>query len=96
MSSPSAPEQDLYKLGEKLYNLGDFLLYDDRHDIGYTVYYNRPHYYHDRLEKDHPSPLHHWPLGILFMALGQTIGTLATLNDMKNATQDESFNNIQQ
>lgn len=90
----SVPEQpaNLYQLGKKLYNLGDFLLYDDRHDIGYTVYRNRPHYYHGKLEKDHESPYHHWPLGILFLALGQTLGTLATLNDMKQAVQEETFN----
>ena len=86
------PEANLYQLGEKLYKLGDFLLYDDRHDIGYTVYRNRPHYYHGKLEKDHPSPYHHWPLGIVCLAAGQLLGTMATLLEMKQAVQEETFN----
>lgn len=92
--SVSEANPDLYKIGEKLYNLGDFLLYDDRFDIGHTVYHNRPHYYHGKLEKDHPSPLHHWPIGIALLALGQAIGTLATLSEMKQAAvSSEDFNN---
>jgi len=91
------PQPNLYQLGEKLYNLGDFLLWDDRGDIGRGAYYGRKeHVYKGQPSPDHPSPYHHWPIGILLMALGQTIGTLATLNDMKDAvTEDESFNNKQ-
>ena len=90
-SSPP-PQPDLYTLAEKIYNLGDFLLWDDRFDIGYLQYKNRPHMYHGKLEKDHPSTWHHWPIGIFAMALGQLLGTVATLKDMQNAVQEESFN----
>ena len=86
-SQPLQP--DLYTLAERIYNLGDFLLWDDRFDIGYGVYNNRPHMYGGKLEKDHPSPWHHWPIGIFAMALGQFLGTVATLNDMQNGIQSE-------
>lgn len=90
---------DLYKQAESIYNLGELLLHDDKHDIGYFTYYNRPHYYHGKLEKDHPSPYHHWPIGVALMFVGELLGTLATLNDMKQAAtveQEETFNtNVQ-
>lgn len=85
-------ETSLYKFARGLYNTGELLLYDDKHDIGYFTYYNRPHVYHGKLEKDHPSPLHHWPVGVIFMFAGQMLGIVDTLNQMKLGMQEESFN----
>ena len=63
-------------------------------DIGYTIYYDRPHYYNGQLVKDHPSFMHHWPLGVLFMFGGQMLGVLDTLLEMKRAMaeEEETFN----
>lgn len=84
---------DLYRQAESIYNLGELLLHDDKMDIGYFTYYNRPHKYQGRLVKDHPSPYHHWPIGIALMFVGELLGTLATLNDMKTAAQEDNSNN---
>lgn len=81
-----------YEQAEAIYDLGLFLLKDDAHDIGRTVYFNRPHYYHGKLEKDHPSPYHHWMWGTGLMFLGQLLGTIATIKDMHEAMQDDNNN----
>lgn len=70
---------------EALYNLGEFLVEDDKFDLGYYAYKNRPHYYHGKLERDHPSTYHHWPLGILFMVSGGILGTIVNLMEMKDS-----------
>lgn len=94
MSALPVPEGDseLYKIARGLYNTGLLLLYDDKHDIGYGAYKNRPHIYHGRLEKDHPSVLHHWPLGIGMMFGGEILGVIDTLLEMQRAMNEESFN----
>ena len=70
------------------------MLHDDKMDIGYTVYYNRPHEYNGELVKDHPSFWHHWPLGVGFMFAGQMLGVFDTLLEMKNAmSNEETLNN---
>ena len=92
---PEPDETPLYKFGKGLYNTGLLLLHDDKMDIGYTIYYDRPHYYNGQLVKDHPSFMHHWPFGIAFMFAGQMMGVLDTLLEMKRAMQEDnkSFNN---
>lgn len=90
------PSADSYKIAESLYNVGEFLLRDDAHDIGHFSYRNRPHYYHGKLEKDHPSPFHHWYLGVALMFVGQLLGTFATLSDMKEgAIAEDSSEGLQ-
>lgn len=88
-------DSPLYKLGKGLYDTGLLLLHDDKMDIGYGAYFNRPHYYNNELVKDHPSVWHHWPLGVAMMFGGEMLGVLDTLLEMKRAMQaeaEESFN----
>jgi len=85
-----------YKLAEAMYNVGEFLLRDDAHDIGYFSYRDRPHYYHGEFFKDHPSPFHHWPIGIAMMFVGQLLGTFITLNDMKEGALEAQGEGLQQ
>jgi len=45
--------------------LGQVLLDDDAHDFGWFSYYNREGH------PDHPSPFHHWQIGLLFIFIGE-------------------------
>ena len=55
-----------------IHDLSVFLIVDDRHDIGRSVYYNRSdHYYHGHHSPHHPSPYHHWQLGLAGLIFSQ-------------------------
>ena len=52
-----------------LHELGLSLIKDDRMDVGYTQYFGREsHYYRGQQSPDHPSPFHHYQIGVISMA----------------------------
>lgn len=82
---------------ETLYALGEALIYDDRHDLGYFSYTNRKnHYYNGKPAPNHRSIFHHWQLGAILIVLSQ-IGGLAALargDDDQEANDINYDNNI--
>jgi hypothetical protein len=80
---PYFPEQ----VCRMFYNMGYLMMKDDRHDLGKFAYYNQPHYYNGRKVNHHPSPLHHWPLGIGFMTLGQIGGMFCKVQEMMTTVE---------
>jgi hypothetical protein len=81
---PAEKDEKGYKIAEGMYNLGRFLIEDDKFDVGHFAYRNRPHYYHGEFSKDHPSPLHHWIYGTLLIVGAEVMGTLLTLKQMRD------------
>lgn len=69
--------------------LGEFLIADDKHDIGYYSYRNRnSHFYHGRKAPHHPSVMHHWQVGGLLMFGAQMMAAAAMLKAM--TTDDDT------
>jgi hypothetical protein len=63
---------------EAVHNFSMYLILDDVHDLGRGQYYERiDHFYHGRKSPHHPSPLHHWQLGIAGLLFSQ-VGSLIT------------------
>lgn len=61
---------------ELVHDISMFLILDDKHDIGRTVYYNRSdHWYHGKNNVHHPSPWHHYQIGIMGLLVSQ-IGSI--------------------
>ena len=61
--------------------LGEFLIADDKHDLGYYAYKNRKnHYYHGIKSPNHPSMMHHWQVGGIMMFGAQMMAAAAMLN----------------
>jgi hypothetical protein len=70
---------------EIVHNLSMFLLIDDKHDLGRTVYYNRnDHYYHGHHSPHHPSPYHHWQIGLMGLLFSQIGPMISQGLDMYN------------
>ncbi|NOJ30081.1 MAG: hypothetical protein DA328_07935 [Nitrososphaeraceae archaeon] len=70
---PEIPEW----MPEIIHNVGLVLLQDDIHDIGYFQYYHRQHhYYNGKKSPKHPSPFHHWQIGLLMLVGAQFAGLL--------------------
>lgn len=60
-----------------VHDLGLMLLVDDIHDIGYFTYFGRWHHiYRGKRSPHHPSPLHHWQLGIVMLLLAKIAGLM--------------------
>lgn len=78
-----------------LYNLGEWLIEDDRHDIGYTTYTNRKnHYYHGKKAPYHESPIHHWQIGGILLLLSQMAGALALVREMNHDHAHDHDHNV--
>ena len=71
--------------GERIMNslFGQILLDDDDYDYGWFTYYDRPGH------KDHPSPWHHWQLGVLFIAIGEGLKWLYSFFDTFGINTDK-------
>ncbi|MEM4322709.1 MAG: hypothetical protein QXO37_02495 [Candidatus Nitrosocaldaceae archaeon] len=75
-----------FKLAQLLDIASDLMLWDDRKDWGYFSYYNR--------EKGdpkigygkgyHPSPFHHWQVGLILKAVSEVLGYASIYEAMKN------------
>lgn len=79
---------------ETLYALGEALIYDDRHDLGYFSYTNRNnHYYNGKRAPNHRSPFHHWMLGAALIVLSQIGGLITLTREDDEEYQDENFIN---
>lgn len=69
-----------------IYDLGEFLVLDDKDDTGKFSYRNRKyHTYHGKKSPNHPSPVHHWQLGGFMMLVG---GIASLIEVAKEAQQD--------
>lgn len=76
---------------EMIHNVSEYLLLDDKHDIGRFSYFNRTDYYwKGQYSPDHPSPLHHWYLGWIGMLFAQ-IGAIA----MKGLEVADTYQKVQ-
>ena len=73
---------------QQIYNLGKTLVEDDKNDLGYLKYYNRPHEYHGEIHRDHPSMWHHWIPGIFIMTIGQVLGVYAQFREIQESVQN--------
>lgn len=74
-----------------LYEFSEALIKDDKHDIGYFTYRNRKsHKYHGKPAPNHPSPIHHWQIGGLGIALSLVMGLLHDLQEMQKVMQQEN------
>ena len=78
------PEQ----LFELIHNVSLYLLIDDKSDLGRFQYYGRDdHYYHGKHSPDHPSPFHHWQIGILGLIVSQLGSIMTKASEMYNTFQ---------
>jgi hypothetical protein len=63
---------------EAIHNFSMYLILDDVHDLGRGQYYERiDHFYHGRKSPHHPSPFHHYQIGIAGLLFSQ-VGSLIT------------------
>ncbi len=63
--------------------IGEYLIEDDKDDIGKTVYYGDVyHEYHGEIHPDHPGFMHHWMIGGFMVATGQALGTISVVKEM--------------
>jgi hypothetical protein len=64
------------ELFEMIHNFSMYLILDDVHDLGRGQYYERiDHFYHGKKSPHHPSPFHHYQIGIAGLLFSQ-IGSL--------------------
>lgn len=71
---------------EFLHDISLFLIVDDKHDLGHFTYYNRnDHYYRFKKSPHHPSPFHHWQIGIVGLVTAQLGGLLSKALEIKNS-----------
>ena len=60
------------ELFEMIHNVSMFLILEDKKDIGRFQYYDRTDYYwKGRFSPDHPSPWHHYHVGIFGLLISQ-------------------------
>jgi hypothetical protein len=79
--SSNLPDIPLY-FAEAVYNIGFALLQDDIHDVGYFAYSDRKfHKYHGKTSPDHPSPWHHWQVGVVFLFMSQLMGLMSKVKE---------------
>lgn len=72
------------KFWEMLHEFSLFLLVDDKHDIGRFTYYNRDdHYYHFKHSPHHPTPFHHWQVGVVGLFVSQMGALVSKAMEMK-------------
>jgi hypothetical protein len=77
---------NLFNLAMKqLSLLGQVLLDDDWHDLGWYEYYNR--YGHP----DHPSPFHHWQIGAFFIFIAEAFKKLIEFFNMLDIKISDFF-----
>lgn len=73
------------KFWEFLYDISLWLIVDDKEDLGRFTYFDRDtHYYHFKHSPHHPSPFHHWQIGIVGLFLSQAGALLTKAIEMKN------------
>lgn len=78
------------ELWEALHDISLFLIVDDQHDLGRFSYYgDESHYYRFQKRPDHPSPFHHYQLGILGLVVSQIGALFSTVLDIKNGMMEE-------
>ncbi len=71
-------------MSRMLWDLGEMMIEDDKHDIGYFAYRNRKyHTYHGRRAPNHPLPFHHWQIGGIFCIVGK----LAAMIELAKETE---------
>jgi hypothetical protein len=75
---PYFPEEIL----KLMHNFGYALLKDDAHDIGFLKYINRRGY------PNHPSSLHHYPVGIALMTIAQLGGMVSKMKEFMEVGAD--------
>src|ERR1051326_2247311 len=72
--------------------LGEFLIADDKHDIGYYSYKNRKnHTYHGRKAPNHPSVMHHWQVGALGIFTAHMLAAAALFNAMMSEEEKDYY-----
>ena len=72
-----------------MYDLGEALIADDKGDLGYFSYRNRPrHRYHGVSSPRHDSALHHWQAGVLLMLGAQFLHLSQLVNEAKEVVED--------
>lgn len=70
---------------EMIHDFSMFLIVDDKHDLGHFSYWNRnDHYYRFKKSPNHPSPFHHYQIGILGLVLAQIGGLFSKALEIKN------------
>lgn len=80
---------------EMMYDISLFLIVDDKHDLGHFGYINRDdHYYRFKPSPNHPSPFHHWQVGVIGLFLSQTGALISKALEIKNSmrAQEEPLN----
>jgi len=75
---------------EMIHDFSMFLIVDDKHDLGHFDYYGRKdHYYRFKQSPDHPSPFHHYQLGIIGLVIAQIGGLFSKALELKNDLSPE-------
>ncbi len=70
---------------EMLHDFSMFLIVDDKHDLGRFSYYDRKgHFYRYKESPHHPSPFHHWQVGILGLFASQLGAIVTKALDIRN------------
>lgn len=85
---------------EMMHDLSLFLIVDDKHDLGHFAYSKRDdHYYHFKKSPDHPSPIHHWQIGVIGLFVSQVGALVSKALDIKSSLSQQqqpiSINHIQ-
>lgn len=77
-------------IAKVIYNLGHTLIQDDKADLGWLSYRNRPnHVYHGKRSPSHPSNFHHWQIGTVLCMLGQMMAIGALAQDVYDTPLDD-------
>ncbi len=74
---------------EFIHELSMFFVIDDIHDLGKFSYWNRnDHYYKFKKSPHHPSPFHHWQVGVIGLFLAQMGAAITKALDMKDSFEE--------
>ena len=70
---------------EMMHDFSMFLIVDDKHDLGRFSYYDRKgHFYRHSESPHHPSPFHHYQVGILGLFVSQVGAVVSKALEIKD------------
>lgn len=91
MSLENVDGNQLYAISAVLHDISEKMIEDDKYDVGYFEYYGRskgnPHIGWGT--GNHESPIHHWQIGGMTLALAKLLGVLAVAKQMSESEESE-------